>query len=438
MSEITTRRIIFNLDKLPEYTKAFADKKIAVIGAGAVGSLVVESLLKMGCRDIVIIDLDVLEADNIAKSSSLYRYPDDVGCSKAIALARRANEILTNKTVNGIYASISDFGPMAFAGYDVVILALDNFAAKVYFNQIWKQMPDHSRPLLISGGTYEESGQSYCFDGEDACLRCSFDEKWLRNPLERTSCLNIQYRVEPDTGEIVRTSGLASGVTAHMIAEQCRSYFLGNRNITNKCLMYEPYPNISISEYTTMKRKHCPDCMDYHPMDDAEVIKSGDVLHTTVGEFMRILDDLYDGQNYELMIPVIEYANIGYTGLIKSAHCSYCGSEIDGIYRHSFRTVPEDIVCDFCRSMSPFTTLSYYNAHGGDDGVVIRAITHDNTDEILANKTLYEIGFPLGAIIEVRSVNDDGVDIIDFDPDVRHFYCENDTKLLKTISRLEA
>ena len=71
MSEITTRRIIFNLDKLPEYTKAFADKKIAVIGAGAVGSLVVESLLKMGCRDIVIIDLDVLEADNIAKSSSL-------------------------------------------------------------------------------------------------------------------------------------------------------------------------------------------------------------------------------------------------------------------------------------------------------------------------------------------------------------------------------
>ncbi len=437
MSEITTRRIIFNLDKLPEYTESFADKKITVIGAGAVGSLIVEALLKMGCRDIIIIDLDMLEADNIAKSSSLFRYPDDVGCSKAIALAGRANEILTNKTVNGIYASISDFGPMAFAGYDVVILALDNYAAKVYFNQIWKQISDHSRPILISGGTYEESAQSNCLDGSDACLRCTFDEKWLKNPLERTSCLNIQYRVEPGTGEIVRTSGLASGITAHMMAEQCRSHFLGNKNIRNKRLMYEPYPSIGIGEYTPMKRTHCPDCMNYHPIEDVEVIKGADVLHMTVGECMKILDELYNGEDYELMLPVIEYANVGYTGLIKSAHCSYCGNEIDGIYRHPFRTVPEDIVCEYCRSMNPFTTLSYYNAHGGDDGVVIGAITHETIDEILADKTLYEIGFPLGAIIDVRTVKDDGVDIIDFDPEIRHFYCENDQKLLKTISRLE-
>ena len=390
MSEITTRRLVFNLDKLPEYTESFADKKIAVIGAGAVGSLVVEALLKMGCRDIVIIDLDTLEADNIAKSSSLYRYPDDVGCSKAIALAERANEILTNKTVNGIYASIGYFGPMAFSSYHVVILALDNYASKDYVNQIWKQIPELSRPLLISGGTYEESAQSNCLDGNDACLRCTFDEKWLKNPLERTSCLNIQYRVEPATGEIVRTSGLASGITAHMMAEQCRSYFLGNKNICNKRLMYEPYPNISIREYTPMKRKFCPDCMNYHSVDDVEAIKGKDVLHTTVGEFMITMDELYKGQDYELMIPVVEYANIGYTGLIKTAHCSYCGNEIEGIYRHTFRTVPEDIVCDFCRSMNPFTTLSYYNAHGGDDGVVIRAITHENIDEILENKTLYE------------------------------------------------
>lgn len=422
----------FDIDKLPEYTERFADKKAAVIGAGAVGSLAVESLVKMGCKDVVIIDYDKLEDGNISKSSSLFRYPDDVGTSKAITLARRANEILMDDCVHGINSMISDFGPMAFAGYDVVILALDNYAAKVYFNQIWKQIPDGQKPLLISGGTYEEIAQSNCFDGNDACLRCTFDEEWLEKPLEKLSCLNIQFRLDTVTREIVRTSGLASGITAHLMSEQCRNWFLGDRRVANKRLMYYPYPNLSLNEYKPMKRDSCPDCRDYHPAVDPKSIPGADVLHTSVGDLIRIFDEIYAGREYEIMLPAIEYAKVSYAGLIKTAHCACCGEIVENIYRHPFHTKANDIVCDKCRSKASSLTFRH-QITTGDDGELIEAINHENCDDILSSKSLSEIGFQIGALIEARIKTGDGIDIMDDGFITELFYCENDQRLLKEI-----
>ncbi|MCR4657263.1 MAG: ThiF family adenylyltransferase [Lachnospiraceae bacterium] len=425
---------VFDLRKLPEYTETFADRKVGVIGGGAVGSLAVESLVKMGCKDILIIDFDRLEPGNISKSSSMYRYPDDLGKNKAVALAARANEILTDNSVHGIDADISDFGPMAFAGFDVVILALDNYAAKIYFNQIWKQIPALQRPILISGGTYEEIAQSNCLDGNEACLRCTFDESWLERPLERTSCLIIQFRVDPLRGDIVRTSGLASQNAAHLMSEQCRSYFLGYKNVQNKRLMYYPYPNIGLNEYIPMKRGSCPDCRNYQPAEACEALPDTDVLNTTIGELMSILEELFSGRNFELLLPVVEYAGVGYTGLIKSAHCVCCGAEIDNIYRHPFRTRPGDIICGSCRTKGK-TAPEHLNI-SGDDGVLLGAITRENCDGILAEKTLYEAGFAIGSFIEVRLRDDTALDIMDGGFETKLFYCENDRDLLKSVNCL--
>ena len=222
---------LFNMDKLPSYTKKFANAKIVDIGAGAVGSHVVEKLLDMKISDIEIIDFDKLEDENLSKSSKLYR-KEDIGKNKANALAHRANELIGKNTVHGIDASITMFGPMAFAGYDAIIAPLDNYGAKIYTGQIWKQIPDDARPLLIFGGTIDENAQSNSLDGRGPCLRCLLSEEWLENPLARTSCTGPQYRGDEESVEIVSTTGNASDLAACFMIEHLRGRLLGIEVIT--------------------------------------------------------------------------------------------------------------------------------------------------------------------------------------------------------------
>lgn len=112
---------IFNKEKLPEYFNDFIGKKVAIVGLGAVGSYLAEFLIKMMVFMLTLIDFDPFEKENSAKSSCVYKPNGDSGKNKARALAEDLNEHFGIDTVHGIDASITCFGPMAFAEYDVLI-----------------------------------------------------------------------------------------------------------------------------------------------------------------------------------------------------------------------------------------------------------------------------------------------------------------------------
>lgn len=424
----------FNMDKLPEYIKDFNSRKVAIVGTGAVGGYALEMLIKMGVTDIYAFDFDPFEAENTSKSSCLYRFPDDVGKNKAVCIAQRANEILKSNSVHGINANITCFGPMAFAGFDIVILALDNYAAKVYFNQIWRQIPGTMRPVLIFGGTVGESAQSNCLDGNDACLRCLLAEEWLGNPLHRTSCTGPQYRMEEDNAEIVRTTGLASRISADLMVEQCRSIFLGETEVLNKRLMYNPYPMIGLTQARPMRRKSCPDCKGYHMIENAKPLSGMDVLHSTVGDLLNVLETDFEDGRFEVTVPIIEFAKIAYNGLIEKDYCRGCGRELTGVYQHEFRTKDSDIMCGECREAERTFDESKSNFKVG---TVIKAIAKSNCTEKLKKKTLFEVGFIIGGFIEVIHRKPDCLDVMDQGMVRQMYYCENDQVMLDKITVLE-
>lgn len=70
--------------------ETLTDKKIALIGAGALGSAVGELLVRGGCTKIKIFDGDFLRAGNLVRHTLTL---DDVGKYKAEALANRLNKI---------------------------------------------------------------------------------------------------------------------------------------------------------------------------------------------------------------------------------------------------------------------------------------------------------------------------------------------------------
>ncbi len=424
---------LFNMDKLPSYTEKFATAKIADIGAGAVGSHVVEKLLDMKISDIEIIDFDKLEDENLSKSSKLYR-KEDIGSNKANALARRANELIGKNTVHGINASITMFGPMAFAGYDAIIAPLDNYGAKIYVNQLWKQIPNDLKPLLIFGGTIDENAQSNSLDGTGPCLRCLLSEEWLENPLARTSCTGPQYRGDEQSLGIVATTGNASDLSACFMIEHLRGRLLGIEGSTNNRLMYKPFPSIELKKNLPMARK-CPDCARYHPPMNFVVIEDCDVMTLTVKELFDRLDVLMDTSDYMVRIPNIEYAKVMYGGLIVNDYCKSCGAEIKDLYRHEFRTKYEDLLCDNCKKEGRKAKVSNASMLVGK---TIRVIKKDNCNEMLLNKTLFELGWTIGGFIKVVVRNKESIDILDPDFEKEYtFFCQNDAKRIKELTELE-
>lgn len=73
-----------------ELNSSLADKKIAIIGLGAIGSPVAEALARGGVRQLTLWDGDVVEAGNICRS--IYDNAD-IGNVKAKALAAHIKRI---------------------------------------------------------------------------------------------------------------------------------------------------------------------------------------------------------------------------------------------------------------------------------------------------------------------------------------------------------
>lgn len=74
----------------PECQADIARLRVGVIGAGSVGSLVAEALVRTGVRQLAIIDFDTLQAHNLDRQ--LHTHPTQVGLPKATVLAAAIRE----------------------------------------------------------------------------------------------------------------------------------------------------------------------------------------------------------------------------------------------------------------------------------------------------------------------------------------------------------
>lgn len=114
--ELITRRIFLSDEKIKwirsenwtinqitsrgQLNKSFAGSKCLLIGAGAVGSIISELLVRLGVFDITIYDSDTLEVGNLVRHSLSLK---DVGKYKAIALADHLNRISPHTKALGIF-----------------------------------------------------------------------------------------------------------------------------------------------------------------------------------------------------------------------------------------------------------------------------------------------------------------------------------------------
>ena len=111
-------KVVYNTLKLSEYRPLFHALRVLIIGAGAVGTHLMEKFAKMGLSPDSM-DFDFFTLENAAKHSCLVRTPEDAGRNKAECSSDRVQPLLDEGcSSNGIDGDLCKLGPEAFSDYD--------------------------------------------------------------------------------------------------------------------------------------------------------------------------------------------------------------------------------------------------------------------------------------------------------------------------------
>jgi adenylyltransferase/sulfurtransferase len=148
--------------------------RVAILGAGALGSALAEQLTRAGVGYLRLADRDYLELHNLQRQT-LYTEADvTAALPKAVAAAEHLRAINSQVTVEPWVADVSVENIAALLdGMDLVLDASDNFAARYLLNDACVQ---RGLPWIYSG-VIATAGMTLAIrPGETACLRCLYPD----------------------------------------------------------------------------------------------------------------------------------------------------------------------------------------------------------------------------------------------------------------------
>ena len=114
------------LNSRGKFKKDFSDLKILIIGAGSVGSIFIQSLVRLGIISVEVLDMDIMQAGNMSRHILTL---DSIGLKKAEALSNQLNKVFPavrssfkNSSLKDVLKKNSNY----LDGFDVVIDATAN------------------------------------------------------------------------------------------------------------------------------------------------------------------------------------------------------------------------------------------------------------------------------------------------------------------------
>ena len=146
--------------------------KVAIAGAGGLGSAVAIYLAAAGVGYIRIIDDDTVELSNLNRQ--ILHGDSDIGRDKVLSAVERLRDANPDVEVEGVRERITGENAVELlGGMDAVVDCLDNFDTRYVLNDasIALKMP------LFHGACSEMGGQvATVIPGRTACLRCMFPD----------------------------------------------------------------------------------------------------------------------------------------------------------------------------------------------------------------------------------------------------------------------
>jgi adenylyltransferase/sulfurtransferase len=165
-----SRHVIMD-DVGPDGQEALVEASVLVVGAGGLGSPVLQYLGAAGVGQIGVVDDDVVERSNLQRQ--VIHETGDIGEPKVESAAAFLDAINPNVSVDTYQERVvADTVEELVADYDIVVDASDNFPTRFLLNDACTlaDIP------LVHGSIYRFDGQATTFTGGEPCYRCLFPE----------------------------------------------------------------------------------------------------------------------------------------------------------------------------------------------------------------------------------------------------------------------
>ena len=180
--------------------KKILSSKVLIIGAGGLGSPVVEFLSRAGIGSLGIIDDDKVNLSNLHRQS-LYN-TSDIGKFKVKIAKNRIKKINPNTKVKIYKLRLNnDNFKKIINGYDYIVDGSDNFATKFLLNDFCLKF----KKILVTAAISKFDGHIFTFNFKDkkiSCLRCFFQESEISDDLLNCESEGILGTVAGTVGTI--------------------------------------------------------------------------------------------------------------------------------------------------------------------------------------------------------------------------------------------
>lgn len=153
-----------------EGQKRLTAARALVVGCGALGSVIANTLARSGVGYLRIVDRDFLETNNLQRQV-LYDEQDVAdGLPKAIAASVKLRRINSQITIEPLVTDVSYANVIELTNdIDVIVDGTDNFETRMLLNDVALKR----RIPWVYGGCLGGEGQTMTIvPGETACLRC--------------------------------------------------------------------------------------------------------------------------------------------------------------------------------------------------------------------------------------------------------------------------
>ncbi|MEC0127117.1 MoeB/ThiF family adenylyltransferase [Paenibacillus pabuli] len=241
-----------------------SNSRVLIVGAGALGTGIAETLVRSGIGHITIADRDYVEWSNLQRQQ-LYVEQDAIQrMPKAMAAQKRLSDINSTVEVIGKVMDVRvDELEELVQSADLIMDATDNFDTRLLIND----MSQKYRIPWIYGGCVGSYGITYTFlPGETPCLNCLLGEV----PLGGDTC---------DTSGIIPQA--VQMVTANQTAEAMKILSGNTDALRRKLLSFDVWRNEYISiNVDGAKKADCPSCGEKaaYPYLSASNLEKTDVL----------------------------------------------------------------------------------------------------------------------------------------------------------------
>ncbi|HWO94830.1 MAG TPA: thiazole biosynthesis adenylyltransferase ThiF [Bacillus sp. (in: firmicutes)] len=219
-------------------------KHVLVVGAGALGTGIAESLARAGVGKLTILDRDYVEWSNLQRQQLYSEQDAEERLPKAIAAKKRLECINSTISIDAYVmdANVSDLEEL-LKHADLIMDATDNFDTRFLINDLAQK---HSIPWIY-GACVGSYGLTYTIlPGETPCLSCLLETV----PMNGLTC---------DTAGVI--SPAVQMVIAYQVAEAMKLLVGDESSLRKKLVSFDLWKNQhTMINVEKLKRKDCPSC----------------------------------------------------------------------------------------------------------------------------------------------------------------------------------